>query len=273
MSSPSSSLSRLVVLFERVTTHDNNAPMILRWAEALRIVPENAGLGQTTARTALRAMALMNEEFERARLSLAATPFPTSDYEAAFNRAQKTIDFQQLNTAWSSLRGELSSETLGVLRLCSRVVAAEEQLLDEGELEDVDAAIADLVSVLANLPATDALARVLAEQLEIMRQARVDYQIGGASVLRRAVYGLDGAVVNQMSQERSTDKGDSHERAAVVRSAYRLSRAVKVALATAGVVAALGGAVEGALHIAEASATAQMFYLTSGPSLDAHSAP
>lgn len=272
MSAPSSSLSRLLVLFERVTSRDSNSPTIQQWAEALGIVRANVALSQQDARKALRAMALMSEELERGRLSLRATPLQVSDYEAAFNRLQKSIDVQQLNVPWSNIRVDVTSETMSILRLCSRVSPATEQLLDTTELEAVDGAMKELDDALRDLVATDGLARVLVEQLETMRQARIDYQIGGASVLRRAVYGLDGAVVNQAAPETAAANAETPAHAKVFLAAYRLSRAVKIALTTAGAVAAFGAGVEGALHIADATATAQIFYLDSGPPLDDQSA-
>lgn len=155
---------------------------------------------------------------------------------------------------------------LHTLALAGDMHISEEWILEEHELDEIGAALALLGTAIANLPDEDPIRSFLSEQWALLRSALRDYQIAGASALRRAVYEFDGALAHQYGAPDDPSPGApvTAEQATALHAAFSASRAVKVALATLGLVTALGTGVNAALKLAPVAASTQMYYLQIG---------
>lgn len=253
-----SSVARLYTLLDRaIKAPGQQRPLYEFWAGVLGIVREGEELTARTAADALRAFAWLTEEFERA----ARTHFPQfepSDYESAFQSARNAVAWQHVGHPFSSVGpGNLTTEVLRAILMCSRVAIKTERLLTEDELAEITAAVSLLEGAIAALPSGDVLLDVLETQVSEIRQALIRYRISGASALRVALYGLEGAAVNY-ANERGVPSDVAHANA--IAEVSNVSRVVRTAITTSTLIATLAAGMEGAIKIAERTGESQFFF-------------
>ena len=261
----------MVALFDRVrATPNRGATLISVWASAFGIEPPSSGPTLAGTGHSLRLFARLGEEYERAVATFQLTPLEEDDYLGAIEKPRTLFRADLMYTGFGQVADSaLSSEVMGILRIGSRLVPKTEHLLSADELKEIDDALEALRLATQELPDGDALKSVLLEQLADIQESRLAYDISGASVLRDAMFGLEGAIINVVPDEHQSNKTTAD----VVVASLRLSRALRTALATAGLAAALGSAVDGAAKIGEGLARAQLFLTGTGGAVESPPVP
>jgi hypothetical protein len=254
---PSGPLHRIVRILDRLS--GINAQMALAgWSAALGV---EAGNDRELQVEVVRAMALFNDEIDRAYASITGTEFRPEDYDGAFVNLRDATTLARLYTSdWNTIRNMLPAPVLGVLRMCSRYVAPSEYVMSEQEIQELREAMAALAKAVDELPPHDPLARFLGEQYDRMARAIREYEIAGADALRHRMYELEGALRNQFAQATPEER----HRPAVVAASKVLTTAKKI---LAGI-SLVGGALKASQEIVHVLADAPTYYLAPGSPIE-----
>ncbi|HEY4131656.1 MAG TPA: hypothetical protein VGM50_13640 [Gemmatimonadaceae bacterium] len=212
------------------------------------------------ARFAARALASFEEELARGRAELEQLPrIDSSDWGGAYDAVEGAVKLENLYSGSNSLLVSLTNPVMGMLRVCAKLVPADESRMTSAQLAALKQAVEDFEAAGEAIPAGDLVREYMRDLATRMSRALDEYEIIGSRALRLGVYELDGAIINQFGRDPSTTPTASEPVRRAYSLAKRLSSTVKEVLTWT---ALAGGALHAAQSMGHIAAQSVVWYNT-----------
>lgn len=160
----------------------------------------------------LRMLDLLDREKELARLQVESNLSIASDeLEATFQAASNAMDISYLGNPWSGSKRHLTDEMLRNLRVFSRKLPEDSEMVNEYELRQVRYELEKFAKhVQENIEDSD-LKAFLLEQITIIRKAFLEYHVIGVKAFRDASGNFFTEAQNPVNRKVVEDNKNSEE--------------------------------------------------------------
>lgn len=168
------------------------------WAKVFGI-PDEYQEHKLVAEVSMRLSGL-HQETEALHTLMLETEVPREVFEPPLRKVEAAISATNIGAPWQTFKRHITPEVLLSLRYNSAILGSKERPIDETELENLLAEVADLEQKLTDADLPDGVRVLIEKQLQAIRAALGDYKIKGASAIKDAVHKAAGELIEHKEE-------------------------------------------------------------------------